>query len=453
MLRNSRRLLTRAARDTYNSFVLIRAEPKRGSGPLQDTTFIVKDNITTTEEPTTCGSGMLKEYTSPFDATVVTLLKAAGLALVGKSNLDEFGMGSSTTFSVHGATVNPRFEDVRIAGGSSGGSAAAIAANLADFALGTDTGGSVREPASYCGIVGYKPTYGRISRYGVIAYAQGFDTVGILARDVGTAKRVFEVLDKYDKNDITSLPQSIRDELAKKTANPEKLTISIPQELIMAELGEETVAEFEKVVGNLMEMGHTIKPVSVPSIGKLLSAYYTLATAEAASNLSRFDGIRYGYSKGVGSGVDRISRNRAQGFGPEVQRRIVLGNYTLSSESGDNYFKATKLRKEIVGDFDNVFALTNPLTGKCASEEGCDILISPTTFGKAPTLEEFESDCKSNFLNGYINDVLTVPVSLAGLPAISVPCGNKDYGVQLMGQYGDDSAVLAAAALVEDACK
>lgn len=448
MIRSSSRLLAEVARDTYNSLVLAQRVARNGKGSLANTTFIVKDNISTTNEPTSCGSPILKEYVSPFDASVVTLLEDAGLSLVGKSNLDEFGMGSGTTFSVHGATLNPRYKEKRISGGSSGGSAAAVAAQLADFALGTDTGGSVRQPASYCGIVGFKPTYGRISRYGVVAYAQGFDSVGILAREVGTARRVFDILDRHDEKDITSLPQAVREQIAQQNRDKGSLNIGIPKELLLAEFSEEVILLFEKVLAKLMDLGHTIMPVSIPSIAKLLSAYYTIATAEAASNLSRFDGIVYGANSDFSCGMERIAHNRSVGFGPEVQRRIVLGNYSLSSESGDFIFLATKVRKQLVEEFNDVFAMANPLTGEAGSG-GCDVIMSPTAFGRAPTLEEFENETDANFLNGYINDVLTIPGSMAGLPAISVPCENGDFGVQVMAQYGDDATVLAVAEAIE----
>lgn len=450
MIRTSIRLLAEAKRDTFNSLVLLRLATRNGKGVLANTTFIAKDNISTTNEPTSCGSPMLKEYKSPYDASVVTLLVDAGLTLVGKSNMDEFGMGSGTTFSVHGATLNPRYEDNRVSGGSSGGSAAAVAAQLADFALGTDTGGSVRQPASFCGIVGFKPSYGRISRYGVIAYAQGFDTVGILAQDVGTTRRVFEVLDKYDEKDITSLPQSLREKIAQQKKKKGSLSIGIPKEFLLAELSEEIILLFEKVLAKLMEMGHSVKPVTIPSIGKLLSAYYTIATAEGASNLSRFDGIVYGANSDYSSGMERIAHNRSVGFGPEVQRRIVVGNYTLSSESGDHFIRATRIRRQLVEEFNDIFAMANPLAGEAGNSDGCDVLMCPTACGRAPTLEEFENDLDANFLNGYINDVLTIPVSMAGLPAISVPCENGDFGVQVMGQYGDDQTVLEVAEVIEE---
>ncbi|SGZ46948.1 CIC11C00000000819 [Sungouiella intermedia] len=449
MLRKTSRLLTQTSRDAYNSIIVSRLAVFNSLGALANTAFIVKDNISTTDEPTSCGSPMLKEYVSPFNASVVKLLEDAGLTMAGKSNLDEFGMGSGTTFSVHGPTINPRYSEKRVCGGSSGGSAAAVAAELADFALGTDTGGSVRQPASYCGIVGFKPTYGRISRYGVVAYAQGFDTVGILAREVATAERVFKVLNKYDEKDITSLPQSIRDQITSNKRDTTSLVIGVPKELLLAEISEDVTVQFEKVLTRLMDLGHTIKPVSIPSIGKLLSAYYTLATAEAASNLSRFDGIVYGSDSDFSSGMDRIAHNRSVGFGAEVQRRIVLGNYTLSSESGDYFLRATRVRRQLVQELNDIFIMANPLTGEAGNPGGCDLLISPTAFGRAPLLEEFESDTQSNFLNGYINDVLTIPGSMAGLPSISVPCEDKDFGVQIMGQFGDDMKVLEAAEIVE----
>lgn len=446
MLKASRRLLTAGARDPYNCVVLI---PSYSAANSADLTFLAKSNIATTRGPTTCGSTLLKEYVSPFDATVVKLLKQAGLPMVGKTNLDEFGMGSSTTNSTHGNTLNPRYKDERIAGGSSGGSAAGVAGNLADVSLGTDTGGSVRQPASYCGIVGFKPTYGRISRYGVAPYAQSLDTVGILARTVDTVARVFGILDKYDEKDITSLPESFRDTIAARPAKSGTLTIGIPEELILAEIDKETMAQFEYVVDKLMDQGHSIQPVSIPSIGKLLFAYYTLATAEASSNLARFDGVRYGTSLDLGTGTERIAHTRTAGLGPEVQRRILLGTYTLSDESEDYYFNATRVRRQLVSEFNDVFAHPNVLLGTEGTHEGCDVLLSPTAFGRAPTLEEFKSDTKNNFLNEFVNDILTVPSSMAGLPAISVPCPNADFGVQVMGQHGDDRAVLAVAKLIE----
>lgn len=446
--------LFQAYRDPYNCLVLARTHPLPAShGPLSNTTFVAKDNFATTLEPTTCGSKMLQNYVSPFTATAVKLLEAAGLVMVGKANMDEFGMGSSTTFSASGATLNPRFAQPHIAGGSSGGSAAAVAAGLADFSLGTDTGGSVRLPASYCGIVGFKPSYGRISRYGVVAYGQGFDCVGIMAKDVATTSKVFSVLDQHDPKDITAMPVEIRQsidaeqEKRKEEERKGSLRIGVPQELILRELKPEAMVQFQKTVARLMDMGHTVHAVSVPAIFKLLAAYYTLAPAEAASNLSRFDGIRYGHCGEAASGDKLIVKNRSEGLGTEVQRRIILGNYTLSSESGDNYFRATKLREMLVAELNDVFAMPNHIVGTGGAAGGCDVLLAPTAFGQAPSFEQYEKERDETFLNEYLNDVLTVAASMAGLPAISVPCEDEDYGVQIMGQLGDDKLVLEVAAM------
>lgn len=444
--------------DAYNCFVSVRQSPKNlERGPLLGTAFAAKDNIATLLEPTTCASLILRDYQSPFEATVVKQLIAAGLALVGKTNMDEFGMGSSTTFSHFGATLNPNYAEPRVAGGSSGGSAAAVASGLADFALGTDTGGSVRQPGSYCGVVGFKPSYGRISRYGVIPYAQGFDCVGILAKSVAMTKRVFDVLDQEDKKDITSLPQEVRDKISKQPRNPkEKLRVGIPNEFILSELLEETVAEIEKVVLKLIALGHEVRSVSLPSIKKLISAYYTLATAEAATNLLRFDGIRFGLAEMPAEpnadpkGMTLITGNRFLHLGPEVQRRIVLGNYTLSSESGNTFLRATRLRRDLVQELNSVFASPNPIEPDSpGASEGCDVLLGPTTFGRAPTVEETAKDRAESILNEYLNDVFTIPASMGGLPAISVPCEDRDFGVQIIGQYGDDRRVLEVAELVE----
>ncbi|GEQ67311.1 hypothetical protein JCM33374_g975 [Metschnikowia sp. JCM 33374] len=472
MLRPSLRRLNEHAPDYFNCLVSRRkvARTSPSSGPLGCTTFAAKDNIATTLEPTTCGSKILGNYTSPFQATVVTQLESAGSVLVGKANMDEFGMGSSTTFSSHGPTLNPRFSEKRIAGGSSGGSAAAVAAGLADYALGTDTGGSVRQPASYCGVVGFKPSYGRISRYGVVAYAQGLDCVGILGKNVQLTRTVFGVLDQHDEKDITSMAQVTREQISQKqrrSTQTRKFSIGIPQEFLLDEVHPETLSILASLLGKLIQQGHSVHPVSISAIGNSLSAYYTLATAEAASNLSRFDGIRYGngvfaekaeanveskdsQGKADANAQNLIIQNRTHNLGSEVQRRIILGNYTLSSEAGDNYVRATQHRKKLVQEFDQVFAFPNYLWGDAVATGGvCDVLIGPTAFGKAPTFEEYQEQQKETFLNEYLNDIFTVPASMAGLPAVSVPYGHGDCGVQVMGQYGDDATVLEVAELIE----
>lgn len=459
MLRRGLRLLSTASHDPYNCLISAVQPPLlvKKSGILAGLKYVAKDNICTTELPTTCGSAILSNYTSPFDATVVSQLEEEGLTLVGKGNLDEFGMGLSTMFSHFGASVNPLFVEKRICGGSSGGSAAAVAGGLADFALGTDTGGSVRQPASYCGIVGFKPSYGRLSRYGVVAYGQGFDCVGILANDVATTKKVFNVLNRHDSKDITSMSETTREKVreASRPITGRKLRIGVPEEFLLSEVHQKTIEQVESILHKLIEQGHTVVATSVPSMGRLLSAYYTLATVEAASNISRFDGIRYGKSTSTTdlssliSGDALIRKNRSAGLGREVQRRLILGNYTLSAESGDNFYRATKLRGKLVQEFNDILSFPNFLTNLPANEAACDVLIGPSASDKAPLMSEYESEVKRNFLNEYVNDVYTVPASMAGLPAISVPCEDRAYGIQVIGQYGDDSTVLNVAQLIE----
>lgn len=453
----SRRLLSAVARDPYNCLITPISPGPSKPGRLSGLRFVAKDNICTKDIPTTCASEILASYKPPFSATVVKLLQNQGLILVGKANLDQFGMGLSTLHSHFGPTLNPRAPN-RICGGSSGGSAAAVAAGLAEFALGTDTGGSVRQPASYCGIVGFKPSYGRLSRYGVVAYGQGFDCVGILASTVDTVAKVYGTLDEHDPRDITSMSSAMRTRIAsipRPLVATRTLKIGIPEQFLLSEVQEETMTQVETVLRRLMDLGHTVVPISVPSMGRLLSAYYTLATVEAASNMSRFDGIRYGTSIETTPELlipsdNLIRRNRSAGLGPEVQRRLILGNYTLSSESGDNFYRATKLRLRLVREFNDIFAMENCLTQLPGTENGCDVLIGPTASGRAPLVDEYHEDVEQNFLNEYVNDVYTVPASMAGLPAISVPCSDQDYGVQVIGQYGDDATVLSLAKLIEE---
>ncbi|KAK6199279.1 amidase signature domain-containing protein [Scheffersomyces amazonensis] len=413
-----------------------------GSGVLSGTSFIVKDNIATKVGYTTAASKSLHDYQSPFDATVVRLLRHQGSKLVGKANLDEFGMGSSTTNSMFGPTINPKYDNEdRIAGGSSGGSAAAVAADMASFSLGTDTGGSVRLPASYCGVVGFKPTYGRISRWGVIPYAQTLDTVGILSKDVDIVEKVYEVLNQYDEKDPTCMTTKVRNNIVSTAKG--QLTIGIPEQFIIEELDQDTKIAWELTLHKLVQLGHSLKVVSIPSIKKSLSTYYTLATAEAASNLSRYDGIRYGYKSDNNNEDDTIVSSRCESFGQEVQRRIILGNYTLSSESGDHYLKAAQVRQELVQEFNQVFKLPHPLLENELKLNNCDVLVSPTALSKPPTLKEYDEKNEENFLNSYLNDILTVPASLAGLPTISIPINGT--GIQFMTQYGDDSILFSIA--------
>ncbi|CAK7901019.1 glutamyl-tRNA(Gln) amidotransferase subunit A, mitochondrial [[Candida] anglica] len=458
-----RRLSSRVVQnDPFNAFISKEVRTGEGNGKgnasLEGLTYAAKDNFSVST--TTCGSRILSNYVAPYSATVVGLLDEAGALLVGKANLDEFGMGSSNTNSYYGATLNPRYEHAavpHVAGGSSGGSAAAVAAGLVDFSLGTDTGGSVRLPASYCGVVGFKPSYGRISRWGVIPYAQTLDTVGILARDVESVEKVYQVLDHVDDKDPTTLTQELRTQFDQQGKdNNRKLTIGIPSEFLVEELSTNNRGAWLEALETFREKGHIIKEVSIPSIKKSLSAYYTIATAEAASNLARYDGLRYGLSEEAktvkeeeeNSGL--ISKNRTLGFGPEVQKRILLGNYTLSSDSGNHYMKATQVRESLVKEFNQVFKFPNFLLQEPGSISGCDVLLSPTAVGDTPSIEEYELRNKENPLHSYVNDLLTVPASLAGLPAISIPWNHSSpHGIQLMTQFGDEATLFEAANLLQ----
>lgn len=436
-----RRLSTgvpRRLQDQWN--VVIHSTKTKPQLPLR-LMYAVKDNIATGGEATLCGLQMLDNYQSPFDATVVDLLNKEGFQSIGKVNLDEFGMGSAATNLWYGPSVNPVYQDEpHVCGGSSGGSAAAVAANLCDFSLGTDTGGSVRLPAAYCRVYGFKPLYGRILRWGVVAYAQTLDTVGIMARDIDTVERVFDIVDKYDESDPTSLPNTLRDQSVEQ---PKKYVIGVPLEFNVDELCTEVKQEWIEALEYLESQGHEVVPVLVPLIKLLLPAYYTIATAEAASNLSRYDGVRYGFSGGAGDFATTLQRLRDL-LGDEVQRRIILGNYTLSLALGDHYKKANEVRRTLADQFNRVFSkkhclLDNDNCGRC------DALLYPAAFGPPPTINEFEAETRENFVNGYVNDIMTVPASLAGLPTITVPRG---LGLQVLAQYNCDATALAVARLL-----
>lgn len=450
--RLARAVATKSGTDKWNSII----NSFDTASSEERMKYTVKDNILTTGT-TTCASEILSEFDAPFDASVVGLLNAKGYLMTGKTNLDQFGMGSSNTNSIFGPSINPQFnDDEYVTGGSSGGAAASVAAGLCEFSIGTDTGGSVRLPASNCGIYGFKPSYGRLSRWGVIPYAQTLDTVGIMSRKIDVLQEVFLVLDQHDSKDPTSLPPTTRSQIQElvKQRDTERngtYTIGIPSEFLVQELTDDSRTKLAFVAEKLSSMGHKIVPVSIPSIENLLLAYYTIATAEAASNLSRYDGVRYGKYNDSFFGADEIIKgNRTTGFGEEVQRRIILGNYTMSSDSGDHYAKATELRKLLVDEFNQIFYLPNLLTSSELSlndSSTCDYLIAPTSMSKPVKIKEFLEEEKKNILESYTNDILTTPMSLAGIPTISIPINDKDdikstQGVQMIGQYGDDSGVL-----------
>ncbi|KIN07993.1 hypothetical protein OIDMADRAFT_99935 [Oidiodendron maius Zn] len=449
----------------------------------------VKDNIVTNSLPTTCGSGILRDYRSPFESTVTDRLRKAGASINGKTNLDEFGMGSHSTNSHFGPVRSDCFEQ-RSVGGSSGGSAVAVAARECDVALGTDTGGSVRLPAAYTGVTGFKPSYGMVSRWGVVPYANSLDTVGVLARTAKDLFRVFEQARGHDNRDPTSITNATLQRMkegrlratvkARRSGSFRKMTkklrIGIPMEYNIEELDPGVRQAWKNALEFFQGLGCTVVPVSLPNTKHALSAYYIIAPAEAASNLSKYDGIRYGTRNKSSDSDDDIlySQTRGDGFGDEVKRRILLGSYTLSSEAIDNYFiKAQKIRRLVQRDFDRIFSLPNPLrppeqfdlsdmdesillSNKLGPSQ-VDFIVCPTAPTLPPTLKDIS---KQTPVDSYMNDVFTVPASLAGLPAVSIPIripANYQIseapafaGIQIIGQYSDDRRVLEAAMMLEE---
>jgi aspartyl-tRNA(Asn)/glutamyl-tRNA(Gln) amidotransferase subunit A len=408
-----------------------------GSGPLDGVTVAVKDNISTAGVRTTCGSAMLEGYVPPYDATVVERLKAAGATVVGKTNMDEFGMGTTTETSAFGPTDNPAAPG-RVPGGSSGGSAAAVAAGDADVALGSDTGGSVRCPAAFCGVVGIKPTYGLVSRYGLVAYANSLEQIGPLAPTVEAAAELLDVIAGVDERDATTRapPAGAPDSYADAAdGDVEGLTVGVPTELLEG-VDEGVEAAFEEALGSLRDRGATTETVSLPSVETAVQAYYVIAMSEASSNLARFDGVRYGpATEGDGDWNDAFAAVREEGFGEEVKRRVLLGTYALSAGYHDQYYaQAQDARAWVKRDFEEAF-------------EAVDVLASPTM--PVPPFELGES--LEDPLQMYLADANTVPVNLANLPAISVPAGETNegpVGVQLVGPaFGEETIIRAGSAL------
>ncbi|WP_126664707.1 Asp-tRNA(Asn)/Glu-tRNA(Gln) amidotransferase subunit GatA [Haloterrigena salifodinae] len=406
-------------------------------GPLSGTTVAVKDNISTEGVRTTCGSKMLAEYVPPYDATVVSRLKEAGATIVGKANMDEFGMGTTNETSHFGSVDNPAAPG-RVPGGSSGGSAAAVAAGEADVALGSDTGGSVRCPAAFCGVVGIKPTYGLVSRYGLVAYANSLEQIGPFGETVKDAAQLLDVIAGDDERDATTreLPLEEGETYADAaTGDVDGLQIGVPTELL--EGADEGVVEtFWDAVAELEDRGAEYHEVSLPSVEHAVEAYYVIAMSEASSNLARFDGVRYGHSADAeGNWNETFAQTREEGFGDEVKRRILLGTYALSAGYHDKYYKkAQDARAWVKQDFDEALS-------------EADVLASPTM--PVPPFELGES--LDDPLQMYLADANTVPVNLADLPAISVPAGETDglpVGLQLVGPaFGERRLIRAASAL------
>ena len=417
--------------DSYNAFVT-RCDVSDGEGPLDDLTVGVKDNISTEGVETTCGSEVLEGYVPPYDATAVARLKNAGARIVGKTNMDEFGMGTTTETSAHGPTHNPVDTDY-VPGGSSGGSAAAVASGEVDAALGTDTGGSVRCPAAFCGIVGLKPTYGLVSRYGLIAYANSLETVGPMARDVETTARVLDIIAGADERDGTCSAESEDYTAAVKNADGalEDATVAVPEELVGEGVEEGVRERFDEAIETLRDEDAEVREVSMPSLEKALAAYYVIAMGEASSNLARFDGVRYGPG-GEGDGWNEAFADARARFGDEVKRRVMLGTYALSEGYyGDYYDKAQNARALVRSDFDEVL-------------DEADVVASPTM-----PLTPFEiGEALDDPLQMYLADVNTTPVNLAGVPSISVPCGranNLPVGLQLTAGRFEETKLLSVA--------
>lgn len=398
----------------------------------------LKDIFCTRGVKTTCGSRILENFVPNYDATAARRLMEAGGVLMGKLNMDEFAMGSSTEQSAFFPTRNP-WDYQRVPGGSSGGSAAAVAAGEVPFSLGTDTGGSIRQPASYCGVVGLKPTYGRVSRWGVIAYASSLDQVGVFTRDVADCALIMQLIAGHDPLDSTSLSVPVPDYTDSLKADIKGLKIAYPREYFQEGVDQEVKAVVMQALKTYESLDAVIEEVSLPHSEYALPAYYLVATAEASANLARYDGVRYGLRDfSAENVVDMFSQSRALGFGTDVKRRIMLGTYALSSGYYDAYYlKALKVRRLLKNDFDKVF-------------EDFDVIAAPT----APTVAFGLGEQTGDPLTLYMNDILTVPINMAGLPGMSVPCGfaqQMPVGLQLIGKPFDESTMLKAAYAFEQA--
>ena len=408
-------------------------------GLLAGIPVAIKDNICTSGMKTTCASKILEDFTPPYDAFVVKRIKEEDAVIIGKTNLDEFAMGSSNENSAFHVTRNPWNTDC-IPGGSGGGSAAAVTANMAFMALGSDTGGSVRQPSSFCGNVGCKPTYGRISRYGLVAFASSLDQIGSVTKNVSDAALLLQVVSGHDAYDSTSANLGVPDYIAGINSTNDNLRIGVPKEFF----GEGLNPEIKNAVTNALEIykknGAEIVDLSLPHCGYAVATYYIIATAEASSNLARYDGVRYGHRSQLSEDniIDMYSRVRAEGFGSEVKRRILLGNYVLSAGFYEAYYmKASKVRNLIKDDFEDAF-------------KKVDCIISPTCPSPAFKIGEKVTDP----LEMYLSDIYTIPANLVGIPGISIPCGftttGLPIGMQIMGKHFEEEKILKIAKLFEN---
>ena len=431
--------------DEAGALALARASDQRRAagqarGPLDGIPVGLKDVIAVEGQPLTCSSKMLANFVSPYDATVTQKLTAAGAIPFGRLNMDEFAMGSSTENSAFGPTANP-WDLSRVPGGSSGGSAAAVAAGELPLTLGSDTGGSIRQPAALCGIVGLKPTYGMVSRYGLAAFASSLDQIGTLAHTVEDAALLLGAIAGHDPRDSTSFQAEVPDYRAELARRPGPWRLGVPKEFFGAGLDPEISAAVKLAIGYYRRQGCEIKEVSLPLAAEYaIAVYYLIATAEASSNLARYDGVRYGHrSSAAKDAIDIYAKSRAEGFGPEVKRRIILGTHVLSSGYYDAYYlRAQKVRTLIRNEFTAVL-------------RDCDALLSPTSPVPAFKLGEKSADP----LAMYLTDIYTISVNLAGLPGISIPCGfttiGLPIGLQLIGRPFDEAGLLAVAHAYEQA--
>lgn len=409
----------------------------REGGVLAGIPYVAKDNIATTELRTTCGSRMLENYVSAFEATAITRLRKAGAILIGKTNCDEFAMGSSTEYSAFGPARNP-IDPTRVPGGSSGGSAGAVAADIVRFALGSETGGSVRQPAAFCGVVGVKPTYGRVSRYGLVAFASSLDQIGVFGKTVKDAATVMEVIAGHDPLDATSADNPVPPYRDAEERGVDGMVIGRPKEYFPSSLDPRIAELCDRALERLRAQGARIREISLPTTELAIPVYYIIAPAEASSNLARFDGARYGLRVRGGGLRDLYERTRSAGFGPEVTRRVLLGTYVLSAGYYDAYYrKAQEVRSLIAEEFRRTYAA------------GVDLIFTPTTPSVA-----FHHGAKADPYEMYLSDIFTVTANLAGIPGISVPIGRLDglpAGGQFLAAHFDEMGLFRGAFALERA--
>ena len=416
-----------------------RAGVAKDDNPLAGVPIAIKDSINVVGQPCTCASKILQGYIAPYDAFVIRQLRRAGAVLLGRTNMDEFAMGSSTENSSWCVTRNP-WDLERIPGGSSGGSAAAVAADEAIAALGSDTGGSIRQPAALCGCVGLKPTYGRVSRYGLVAFASSLDQIGPLTKDVEDCAVLLGVLSGHDVKDSTSVAQAAPDYTQALGKGVKGLRVGIPKEYFVAGMDREVEAAVRGAIQKLQCLGAEVVELSLPHTEYAVAVYYLIATAEASANLARFDGVRYGLRMAGDDPIEMYRRTRGAGFGPEVKRRIILGTYALSAGYYDAYYlRAQKARTLIRGDFDKAF-------------EKCDVIVTPTS----PTAAFKAGEKADDPLQMYLSDIFTISVNLVGICGVSIPCGftanpKLPIGLQILGKSFGEETILRVAYAYEQA--